>query len=95
MARSSADPYIQAMITEDLHAVARRILERMIQEHPDVASEVAAMVLTELLAACLFGDEAAVADFVQAINWKLHEIALAHDAPSSWQLVHAERPRRH
>ena len=44
----------------------------------------------------LFGDdEAGVNAVAEAVNRRLDEIALAHDAPASWQLVRAERPRRH
>ena len=32
---------------------------------------------------------------LEAINGKLAEIALAQDAPTSWQLVPAEPPKRH
>ena len=96
MARWAADPCIPAMTTDDLRTVAQRIVERMIYEHPDVASEIAAMVLTELLAACLFGDdEAGVTAFADAVNTKLDEIALHHGAPTSWRLTRSERPRRH
>ena len=84
------------MTSEDLRTVAQRIIERMVHEHPDVASEIAAMVLTELLAACLFGDdEPGTTAFAEAINTKLSEIALAVGAPASWQLVRSQRPQRH
>jgi len=43
------------LTTDDLRAVAHRIVERMVQDHPDAASEISALVPTEVLAACLFG----------------------------------------
>jgi hypothetical protein len=43
----------------DLREIAHRILTKLVQDHPDVASEIAAMVLAELLAACVFGDDEA------------------------------------
>jgi hypothetical protein len=80
------------MTSEDLRAVAERIVERMVCEHPEEAAVLAALVLSEILALGLFGGE--VAAFAEAVNQKLGEIALARDAPSSWQLVRAEPPRR-
>jgi hypothetical protein len=84
------------MSTEDLHAVAQRLVETVIRQHPDQAAALASLVLSEVLALGLFGgtdDE--VTGFADAVNGKLGEIALAVDAPSSWHLVRAERPRRH
>jgi hypothetical protein len=96
LARWPVEPYLRGMTTDDLRAIAQRMLKRMIHEHPDAASEIAAMVLTELLAVCLFGDdEAGVTAFADAVNTKLDEIALHHGASTSWRLTRAERPRRH
>jgi hypothetical protein len=68
----------------------------MVREHPDEAAVLASLVLSGILALGLFDDdESGVTAFAAAVNSKLGEIALAVDAPSSWQLVRAERPRRH
>jgi hypothetical protein len=84
MAHWPAESYLLAMTTDDLHEIARHILTKIARDHPDVASEIAALVLTELLGACLFGDdEAGITAFADAINRKLNEISLAVDAPSS------------
>lgn len=84
------------MNAENLRAAAARIVERIVREHPDVASVVAALVISEILALGLYGDsdEGAVEEFVQAVNGKLAEIATAYDRPA-WQLVLAEPPQRH
>ena len=97
MARWSADPYLFVMTPDDrLRTVASRTIERMIREHPDEAAVLAALLLSEILALGLFGgDESEVTGFATAVNGKLGEIAVALDAPSSWQLVRAERVRRH
>jgi hypothetical protein len=85
-----------AMTTDDLRAGASRILERMIREHPDEASVLASLVLSEILSVGLFDDdEAGVTAFADAVNGKLGEIALGLGASRSWQLVRAEPPRRH
>ena len=86
-----------AMTDGDIRAIADRILLKVVQDHPDVASEIAALLLSEILGACLFGggDEGEVDDFVAAINLKLAEIALHHGAASTWHLVPAEPPKRH
>jgi hypothetical protein len=84
------------LTTDDLRAVAQRIVERMVREHPDEAAVLVLLVLSEILSLGLFDDdEAGVTAFADAINTKLGEIALAHDAPASWQLVRADPPRRH
>jgi hypothetical protein len=84
------------MTTDDLRAVATRIVEKMITEHPHEAAVLASLVMTEIMSVGLFGDdEAGVAAFVAAVNQKLDEIALHHGAPASWRLVRAERPVRH
>lgn len=87
---------IDPLTTDDLRAVAQRIVERMVREHPDEAAILTSLVLSEILSLGLFDDdEAEVTAFAETINGKLGEIALAVDAPASWQLVRAERPRRH
>jgi hypothetical protein len=84
------------MTTDDLRAIAHRIVERMVIEHPAEAATLASLVLSEILAVGLFGgDEAEVEEFVAAVNIKVEEIALNHGAATSWRLVRAERPRRH
>jgi hypothetical protein len=84
------------MTTDDLRAIVDRILLKVVQEHPDVASEIAALLLSEILGTCLFGgDQDEVNDFVLAVNVKLAEIALHHHEGASWKLVPAEPPRRH
>jgi hypothetical protein len=84
------------MTTDDLRAIADRILLKVVQDHPDVASEIAALLLTEILGTCLFGgDQAEVDEFVLAVNVKLAEIALHHGAPSTFRLAPAEAPLRH
>jgi hypothetical protein len=84
------------MTTDDLRAIAHRIVERMVIEHPAEAATLASLVLSEILAAALFGgDEAEVEEFVAAVNIKVEEIALNHGAATSWRLVRAERPHRH
>lgn len=87
---------IDPLTTDDLRAIAQRIVERMVREHPDEAAILASLVLSEILSLGLFDDdEAGVTAFAEAINGKLGKIALAVDAPASWQLVRAEPPRRH
>ena len=84
------------MTADDLHAVAQRIVEKMIAEHPAEAATLASLVLSEILAVGLFGgDQDEVDEFVLAVNVKLAEIALHHGAPSTWRLVPAEPPKRH
>ena len=66
------------MTANDLHAVASRIVERMIREHPDEAAVLVSLVLSEILSVGLFGDdEAGITAFADAVNTKLDEIALA------------------
>ena len=66
------------MTTDDLRAVASRILERMIHEHPDEAAVLVTLVLSEILPVGLFDDDrAGVTAFADAVNTKLGEIALA------------------
>jgi hypothetical protein len=85
------------MSDRDIRAISHRIVERMVIEHPAEAAVLASLVLSEILAAGLFGgDEAEVDEFVAAVNIKVEEIALNHGAAMSWRLVRAaERPRRH
>jgi hypothetical protein len=85
------------MTADDLRAVAHRLVEKMVTERPGEAAVVASLVLSELLEATLFADdnEAAVDDFVQALNSRLHEIAIRRRAPTSWALTPARRPHRH
>ena len=85
------------MTTDDLRAIADRILLKVVRDHPDVASEIAALLLSEILGTCLFGggDEAEVDEFVLAVNSKLAEISLHYGADRAWQLVSCDPPRRH
>jgi hypothetical protein len=84
------------MTIDDLRAIASRIVEKMVHEHPDEAALLASLMLTEILSVGLFGDdEAGVTAFADAINTKLDEIALHHGASISWKLTRGERPRRH
>jgi hypothetical protein len=84
------------MTSEDLHAVASRIVEKMVRDHPAEAATVITLVLTEILSPALFGgDEAEVAEFVHALNLKLSEVALHHGVPSTFRVVPAETPMRH
>ena len=84
------------MTSEDLRAIASRIVERMVIEHPAEAAVLASFVLSEILAVGLFGgDQDEVGEFVLAVNTKLSEIALNRGAATSWKLVPAEPPRRH
>jgi hypothetical protein len=85
------------MTDGDIRAVAHRIVERMVIEHPAEAAVLASLVLSEILAAGLFGgDEAEVDEFVTAVNVKVNEICLNRGAATSWQLVRCDHPpRRH
>jgi len=85
------------MTTDDLRAIAQRIVERMVREHSAEAAALASLVLSEILAVGLFGggDQGEVDEFVLAVNTKLSEIALNQGAAMSWRLVPAEPPRRH
>jgi hypothetical protein len=88
--------YYRLAMTNNLRAVAHRIVERMVIEHPAEAATIASLVVSEILAVGLFGgDEAEVAEFVAAVNIKVDEIALNRGAATSWRLVRAERPARH
>jgi hypothetical protein len=83
------------MSTEDLHAVAQRLVETVIKQHPDQAAALASLVLSEVLALGLFGGtDHEVTGFADAVNGKLGEIALSLGASRSWQLVRAEPPTR-
>jgi hypothetical protein len=94
MAPWPAAPYLRAMT--DLHAVASRILERMVRDHPDEAAVLVSLVLSEILSVGLFGDdEAGTSAFADAVNTKLDEIALRHSSATSWKLTRSERARRH
>jgi hypothetical protein len=81
----------------ELRGIVDRILLKVVRDHPDVASEIAALLLSEILGACLFGggDEAEVRAFVDALNVKLCEIGLHHNAHSTWHLTPARTPLRH
>jgi hypothetical protein len=82
--------------TDELRGIVDRILLKVVKDHPDVASEIAALLLTEILGTCLFGgDQDEVDEFVLAVNVKLAEIGLRHGAHSTWRLVPAETPKRH
>jgi hypothetical protein len=95
MVRWPAEPYIPAMTTDDLHALASRIVERMIREHPDEAAVLVSLVLSEILSLGLFGgDDDEVTGFADAVNAKLGEIALSLGASRSFQLVRADPPTR-
>jgi hypothetical protein len=85
------------MDADAIRAIAHRLVEQMVLDHPDAAAQIAALVLTEILATCLFGDgdPADVAAFVAAINLKLDEVALHHGETVSWKLVPAQPPQRH
>jgi hypothetical protein len=84
------------LTANDLRAVAHRIVKRMTREHPDEAAVLATMVLSEILAVGLFhNDEAGVTAFADALNNRLAELALTHEARTSWQLVRAKRSHRH
>jgi len=84
------------MTAEDLHDVARHIVEKMVREHPREAAVLASMVLSELLSIGLFGgDQDETSEFVTAVNVKLSEISLRHGAAHGWELVPTEAPRRH
>jgi hypothetical protein len=84
------------MTINDLQAIAHRIVERMVIEHPAEAAVLASLVLSEILAVGLFGgNEGEVDEFVSALNIKLCEVALHHGAPSTWRLVPAKTPKRH
>jgi hypothetical protein len=77
------------MTTNDLRAVAHRIVVAMVKDHPAEAAVIASFVLSEILAIGLHadGDPADVAAFVAAINARLGEIALWCGASRAWQLV--------
>jgi hypothetical protein len=84
------------LTTDDLRAVAQRIVERMIRERPDEAAVLATLVLSELLALGLFGGtDEEVTEFAAAVDGKLGEIALRLGAVRSWRLVRADPPLRH
>lgn len=84
------------MTDGDIRAIAHRMLERMVIEHPAEAAALASLVLSEILAVGLFGgDQDEVSEFVAAVNVKLAEIALHHDKGASWKLVPAETPKWH
>jgi hypothetical protein len=84
------------MTTDDLRAVAQRIVERMLIEHPAEAAMLASLVLSEILAVGLFsGEEGEITAFAEAVNTKLSEIALNRGAAMSWRLVRSEPPHRH
>jgi hypothetical protein len=84
------------MTTDDLRAIASRIVEKMVREHPAEAAVLASLLLSELLSIGLFGgDEGEVDEFVLAVNVKHSEVALHHGAPSTWHLVPTDTPKRH
>lgn len=69
--------------------LARRILESVARKYPDVASDIAAVLLVEILAIGLHGagDEVAVGSFVQAINDRLTLIAAHCGSARQWKLI--------
>jgi len=80
-----------------LHAIAHRIVEAMVKDHPAEAAVIVAVVLSEILAIGLHADDepAAIAEFVSALNARLIEIALCLGADRAWQLVACDPPKRH
>src|SRR4051812_47607797 len=63
------------MTIDDLDALAKRIVETMIREHPGVAAALTAHVLQEILAVDLFsGSDDDVTGFASAVNEKLGDM---------------------
>jgi hypothetical protein len=83
--------------TDDIRAIAHRMVETLVRDYPVEAATIAALVLSELLEATLFADDddAAISEFVHAVNSRLDEIALRRRAGTSWRLVRSDRPQRH
>jgi hypothetical protein len=83
-------------MTSELQAAAHRIVAAMVRDFPSESATIASLVLTEILAVGLHGDDepAAVAEFVAAVNFKLAEVALHYGADRAWQLVPCDPPRR-
>jgi hypothetical protein len=77
------------MTPDELRLAAHGILEAVAREYPAEASEVAAVLLVEILGMGLHGagDEVAVGAFVQAVNGRLVEIASHTGATRSWKLI--------
>ena len=69
--------------------LARRILKSVARKYPDVASDIAAVLLVEILAIGLHGagDEVADGAFVLAINDRLASIAAHHGSARRWKLI--------
>lgn len=94
MAAARWSQYLFAM-TDDLQAAAHRIVAAIVKDYPAESATVASLVMTEILAVGLHGDdEPAVSEFVAAVNFKLAEIALHHGAAQAWKLVPSEPPKR-
>ena len=84
------------MTPDELQAAAHRILETVAREHPAVASDIATVLLVEILAIGLHGagDEVAVGSFVLAINDRLAEIAAQQGSVRRWKLIAVDWRRR-
>jgi hypothetical protein len=75
------------MTPDELRAAAHRILETIAREYPAAASDIAAVLLVEIMAIGLHGaeaDEVAVGAFVLAINDRLASIAAYHGRARQW-----------
>ena len=61
----------------------------MVREHPAVASDIATVLLSEILSVGLHGagDDVAVGAFVLAINERLTSIAAHHGSARRWKLI--------
>ena len=77
------------MTPDELQAAAHRILETVAREHPTEASDIAAVLLVEILAVGLHGaeDEVAVGAFVLAVNSRLAQVAARHGSTRRWKLT--------
>jgi len=87
----------EPMTAADIRAIASSILEKLVADYPAESAAVAAVVLSELLEAALFAadDEAAIGEFVLALNARIDEIALRRKAKTSWHVVRSDAPQRH
>ncbi|SEP47930.1 hypothetical protein SAMN02990966_06936 [Rhodospirillales bacterium URHD0017] len=84
-------------MTDDLQAAAHQIVEAIARDFPAEAAAVASLVLVDILAVGLHGednDSAATAAFVAAVNFKLGEVALHYGADSAWRLTPCDVPTR-
>lgn len=78
------------MTTNGLEAAAKYLFEELMRRHPAQAAALATLILHELLAVTLHGEDSAPADvdvFVAALNARLAAMALEHGADRAWQLV--------